>query len=93
MKIIAQAVPADQRRPHGVNYSLTLHRPTGDRVMGYDNAHSIWTGNSSRKILTMKADHQHHGERVTSYDYVDAQSLLKNFWDDVNKILKAEGIP
>jgi hypothetical protein len=36
--IVAQRVPADIDRPHGVSYSLTLHEPSGRRVFGIDNA-------------------------------------------------------
>ena len=28
-------------RPHGLNYSLTLHGPGGERLVGFDNAHSV----------------------------------------------------
>ena len=30
--------------PHGISYSLTLHKPNGERVIGYDNAHSFVKG-------------------------------------------------
>lgn len=36
----AKRVPQDEQRPHGIQYALTLHRPGGDRVLGYDNAHA-----------------------------------------------------
>ena len=28
-------------RPHGLNYSLTLHGPDGSRLVGFDNAHAV----------------------------------------------------
>jgi hypothetical protein len=28
-------------RPHGLKYSLTLHGPDGNRLIGFDNAHPI----------------------------------------------------
>lgn len=41
VKIIAQRVPVDNSRPHGVTYTLTLHDPAGRRVFGIDNAHAV----------------------------------------------------
>ena len=29
IKIVAQRVPPDVKRPHGIDYSLTLHEPAG----------------------------------------------------------------
>ena len=28
-------------KPHGLDYSLALHGPDGERVVGFDNAHPI----------------------------------------------------
>ena len=39
--IVAQRVPAEAARPHGISYSLTLHEPGGRRVFGIDNAHAV----------------------------------------------------
>jgi len=41
IRIVAQRVPSDGDRPHGVGYSLTLHDPSGRRVFGIDNAHPV----------------------------------------------------
>jgi hypothetical protein len=35
-----QSVATRERR-HGLRYSLTLHGPGGDRLVGFDNAHSV----------------------------------------------------
>jgi hypothetical protein len=32
---------ASEVRPHGVNYSFTLHDVDGTRLLGYDNAHGV----------------------------------------------------
>ena len=32
-------VPATPGKPHGLDYSLTLHGPNGERMVGFDNAH------------------------------------------------------
>ena len=93
VKIVAQRIPSDPGRPNGINYSLTLHRLNGERIMGYDNAHSVRHNGSPAKPCSAKYDHRHRHEKIATYDYSDAQSLLIDFWDDVNLILKEEGVP
>ena len=34
-------VPASSEKPHGLDYSLTLHEPNGLRTAGFDNAHPV----------------------------------------------------
>ncbi len=40
-KIVARRVPADEIRPYGIAYALTLHDSDGNRVFGIDNAHLV----------------------------------------------------
>jgi len=44
VKFVVKQVPASPERPHGLSYSLTLHDPQGDRVLGFDNAHPVSEG-------------------------------------------------
>ena len=37
----ARRVPVSPARPHGIDYSLTLHGPDGERLVGFDNAHPV----------------------------------------------------
>jgi hypothetical protein len=41
IKIEAWEVKVTAAIPHGVRYSLTLHAPSGKRLLGYDNAHAV----------------------------------------------------
>jgi len=34
-------VPSSREKPHGIDYSLTLHGPDGERLVGFDNAHPV----------------------------------------------------
>ena len=34
-------VPVTKERPHGLDYSLTLHGKNNERLVGFDNAHSV----------------------------------------------------
>ena len=85
-------VVATPERPHGLNYSLTLHGPGGKRLVGFDNAHAVresrGPGGRSRGPL----DHRHRMETVRPYRFKDAATLLEDFWTEVDKLLKGKGV-
>ncbi|MFM8453698.1 MAG: DUF6516 family protein [Gammaproteobacteria bacterium] len=83
VKIEARKVPENPNKPFGIKYSLTLHTPKGDRILGYDNAHGL-AGEDHRQ----PHDHKHRGATVKKYSYENAENLLSDFWNDVDKILK-----
>jgi len=70
-------------KPYGIKYSLTLHDPDGQRLLGYDNAHRIPKTN-----IDVPADHKHKGARIIRYTYQNPEQLLADFWKDVDLILK-----
>jgi Family of unknown function (DUF6516) len=39
VRFVVTRVPVSPSRPHGLDYSLTLHGPDGKRLVGFDNAH------------------------------------------------------
>jgi hypothetical protein len=39
VKFVVLRIPVSPERPHGIGYSLTLHGPNGERMVGFDNAH------------------------------------------------------
>jgi hypothetical protein len=43
VKFEVTAVAVTPQRPHGLRYSLTLHGPAGERMVGFDNAHAIFS--------------------------------------------------
>ena len=92
VKIVAQRVPPDAQRPHGVSYTLTLHDPTGRRVFGIDNAHVIRLTRGPASRLSTARDHLHRGESVRPYAYRDADTLMDDFWREVEANLKKEGV-
>ena len=89
VKIEAWQVALSDAVPHGVRYSLTLHNPSGLRILGYDNAHAvrIRTGYSGRKLAH---DHKHRSSNDLgiAYEFKDAHQLLSDFFTDVDKVLK-----
>ncbi|MFL5199816.1 MAG: DUF6516 family protein [Microvirga sp.] len=96
MKIAAKRVPATPERPHGLDYSLTLHGPhSGDlddtRLIGFDNAHPV-RGRAGPGGRRRTRDHSHRLRTVRPYDYTDAASLLADFWRAVEGLLAERGI-
>lgn len=92
VKIVAQRVPPDADRPHGVTYTLTLHDPGGRRVFGIDNAHLVRLTRGPAGRSSAVRDHLHRGEAVQRYSYRDAETLIDDFWREVEAVLKKEGI-
>ena len=41
IKIEAWQVEPTKDIPHGIRYTLTLHAPSGKRILGFDNAHAV----------------------------------------------------
>lgn len=88
VKFIAKKVEPSQEKPHGLNYSLTLHGENGERLVGFDNAHPVSSGPGKKK----QYDHKHRTRTIKPYDYSDAGSLLMDSWAEVDKVVKEKGI-
>jgi hypothetical protein len=74
-------------KPHGLDYSLTLHGPDGERLVGFDNAHRV-----GKQEFGDPQDHRHRLQTITIYEYRDAASLLTDFWNTVDSVLRERGI-
>jgi len=80
-------VPATPEKPHGLDYTLTLHSPEGGRLVGFDNAHRVaGQGAGAAK------DHRHRLRTVRPYDYTDAGALLAAFWKEVESVMRVKGV-
>ena len=91
VKFVVKRVPTSSEKPHGLDYSLTLHDGDNQRLVGFDNAHSITEGTGPGARTRIEYDHKHKGERVRFYIYADAATLLGDFWTEVDRILKERG--
>ena len=87
VRFVVLSVPATEEKPHGLNYSLTLHGPDGERLAGFDNAHAV-KGGRGRPAF----DHRHRLKTVRPYEYKDAATLLADFWTLVDAVLREKGI-
>ena len=66
-------VPASRTSPEGVDYSLSLISPEGERVVGYDNH---WPKGHHRHVLVEEGP----------YSYSGIDSLIADFKADVLRV-------
>ena len=83
---LLRRVPVTREKPHGLDYSLTLHDSAGERLVGFDNAHVI------AESKTGIRDHKHRFKTVKPYEYKDAATLLEDFWSEVDNVLRDRGV-
>ena len=93
MRFVVTQEPVSPEKPHGIDYSLTLHGPDGERLVGFDNAHPV--GDRKRGE---PQDHRHTPAKpgrqrsIRPYEYRDAATLLADFWDTVDAVLRERGV-
>lgn len=92
VRFVVRRVPASTEKPHGLDYSLTLHGPDGDRLVGFDNAHAVRTSAGPGGRGGPARDHKHRLRTIRPYDYRDATTLLTDFWAEVESVLNEKGI-
>jgi uncharacterized protein DUF6516 len=82
-------------RPHGLRYSFTLHGPDGARLIGFDNAHAIPPVGSRFKERSAAMDHWHRTENDSGrpYQFVSAEKLIEDFFDEIERVLTERAIP
>ncbi len=93
VRFVVTRVSVSQEKPHGVDYSLTLHGPDGERLVGFENAHPV-----ARQRRGEPQDHRHTPAKpgrlrtIKAYDYRDAATLLGDFWTTVDAVLRERGV-
>jgi Family of unknown function (DUF6516) len=87
VRFVVTRVPVSLEKPHGLDYSLTLHGPGGERLIGFDNAHPI--GGRKRRGAH---DHRHRLRTIRAYEYRDAATLIADFWGTVDAVLRERGV-
>jgi hypothetical protein len=92
VRFVVRRVPASEAKPHGLDYSLTLHGPDGERLMGFDNAHPVRDRSGPGGKTGPKFDHKHRLKAARPYQYKDAATLLADFWTAVDAVLREKRI-
>ena len=92
VRFVVRRVPVSEERPHGIEYTLTLHGPDGERLVGFDNAHPVkrQAGPGGKAGPTL--DHRHRLKTVRPYTYRDAATLMADFWAAVDSVLREKGV-
>jgi hypothetical protein len=93
VKFEIKRVEPTELRPHGLRYSFTLHDPEGERLMGFDNAHTVApAGQYARRQA--EADHWHRtgDDPGRPYAFTDAETLIGDFFAEVDRILTERGV-
>jgi len=87
------AVTAGQ--PHGLRYSFTLHGPNNSRLVGFDNAHSVAATKGRQSKRRIATDHWHRtaDDPGRPYTFKDAAALIDDFFNEVERVLTAKGVP
>ena len=93
VKVSVRRMGPSELKPHGIDYSLTLHNPGGERVVGYDNAHPLTERRGMGRKRTPTGDHRHYRGQIEPYRFVSATKLMEDFWGDVERLLAEEGVP
>lgn len=88
VRFVVHQVPQSTDKPHGLDYALTLHGPDGSRLVGFDNAHPV----PGRRGDPRAKDHKHRLRTVRPYEYTDAGALLEAFWNEVESVLREQGV-
>lgn len=90
VKIEAYKVEPTPEIPHGIRYSLTLHEPYGNRVLGYDNAHAVKLPKKFKyagRRLTYDHKHRHASDKGVPYEFMSPYALLTDFFAEVDCVL------
>lgn len=93
VKMDVYRVAVSAERPNGIKYSLTLHAPSGERLMGFDNAHGGIKPAGSRFSHVGKQysyDHRHSSAKDSgiTYEFDTVYQLVNNFYTEVDRVLK-----
>ncbi len=95
LKFVIVEVAASDGKPHGLDYSFTLHGPDDRRLIGFDNAHGVPAQGARYKKRPKAMDHWHRTDTDEGrpYAFKDAETLLDDFFDEVERVLTERGIP
>jgi hypothetical protein len=87
-KIEAKLVEPTKERPHGIRYNLTFHDKYNKRIFGIDNSHGVNLGKRfSGRLITYDHLHKNKVDKGTPYEFENAEKLLQDFFENINKIL------
>ena len=90
VRFSVRRVGRDQRRPHGLVYSVTLHAPDRTRLIGFDNAHRA--PRDSPGQAASDRWHRTQDDPGRPYQGASAETLLEDFLGEVERALGERGV-
>lgn len=89
-KVSVRLVEPTDEIPHGIRYNLTFHDKHGTRIFGMDNKHIPKNRRRGFHGRIVEYDHVHHDvhDKGTAYAFVDAQTLMQDFFERIDEILR-----
>ena len=87
-KFEVKKVDLSPQVPHGINYCLTLHNKSNERILGFDNAHRYKPKRKKYGARRVAWDHKHKKNIVSPYEFESASQLIEDFWKEVDHIIK-----
>ena len=91
VKFVVRRVMPSPERPHGIEYSLTMHDSSNRRLVGFDNAHPAPGAKRRPRGTGRTCDHRHRWGTVKPYPYENAAKLVADFREAVDEVLKLKG--
>ncbi len=94
LRFEVRLIEKSARTPYGIAYSLTLHAPSGIRLLGFDNAHPVPHRGGRYVKQKLEADHWHRtaNDQGRPYDFVSVEKLLEDFFQEAERILSEQGV-
>lgn len=88
VKFEVRRIEISPARPQGIEYSLTLHDASNQRLAGFDNAHAVRKSKGPGGQYEVPYDHRHRYGTMKPYNYQNAAKLIEDFWELVDQVLK-----
>ncbi len=87
VRFVVTRVPVSPEKPHGIDYSLTLHGRTANGWSASTTPiRSRGRSAASRRTIATGC------EAIRPYEYRDAATLLADFWATVDAVLRERGV-
>ena len=72
VKFVVNQVPSTSDKPHGLDYTLTMHGADGERLVGFDNAHRV-----AGQAKGAPKDHKHRLRTVRPCEHMEVESVMR----------------
>ena len=94
LKFEAKRIEPTPERPHGLRYSLTMHDPAGNRLIGFDNAHGVPPLGSRFQKPDVEYDHWHRtgNDEGRPYKFTTIIQMVDDFDAEVDRVLIERGL-